>query len=219
MQLNCTRQPPTGRWATGTKTVRAVHFRERNHRLAMANGAEKGSLMRWLLQRGDPSADDPQVLTLVESDEDEPDGPRGIAALPGGALSITVRSAADARNALAELQQIQQELLTARARATAGGISTFGTRVKRQVQRPGRHLRRAGATAGNAARGFRPSAPVNRVRNSSSAIFDGLDAALLVAQTAGEIEGALNLVGTALEAVGDVVKDIDLGDLGDLGLG
>ena len=172
--------------------------------------------MRWLLQRGESSGDGPQVLSLEDPEDGEPDATTGITSLPGGALSITVRSAAEARDALVELQRIQQELLTARARATGNGIATFGAHVKRQVQRPGRHLRRAGATAGNTARRFRPSAPVNRVRQSSVTIFDGLDAALLLAQTAGEIDDALKLVGTALEAVGEVVKDIDLGGLGDL---
>jgi hypothetical protein len=39
----------------------------------------------------------------------------------------------------------------------------------------------------------------------------------LLAQTAGGIDDALKLVGSALEAVGDVVSAIDIGDLGDLG--
>jgi hypothetical protein len=165
--------------------------------------------MRWLLQRGDSPDDEPTLLTLEDPDDDERDVPAGLASLPSGALSITVRSATEARETLAELQRAQQELLTAKARATGEGVASLGASVKRRVQH-------AGSSAGNAARGFRPSAPVNRVRNTSSAVFDGLDAALLLAQTAGGIDDALRLVGSALEAVGDVVSAIDIGDLGDL---
>jgi hypothetical protein len=165
--------------------------------------------MRWLLQRGDSPEDEPKLLTLEDPGEHESDAPAGLASLPSGALAITVRSATEARETLAELQRVQQELLTAKARATGEGITTLGANVKRRVQR-------AGTSAGNAARGFRPSAPVGRVRNTSSAVFDGLDAALLLAQTADGIDDALKLVGSALEAVGDVVSAIDIGDLGDL---
>jgi hypothetical protein len=160
--------------------------------------------MRWLLQRGDNADDAPKLLTLEEPASDEKPAPAGIAALPGGALSITVRSAADARDTLAELQRTQQELLTARARATAGGVLSIGSSVTRQIQRPGRHLQKA-------ARGFRPTEPVNRARQTTTTVFDGLDAALLLAEAAGGIDDALKLVGSALEAVGDLVSDIDLG--------
>jgi hypothetical protein len=160
--------------------------------------------MRWLLQRGDNADDAPRLLTLEEPANDEPQAPAGIAALPGGALSITVRSAADARDTLSELQRAKQELLTARARATAGGVLSIGSNVTRQIQRPGRQLQKA-------ARGFRQSAPVNHARTTTTAVFDGLDAALLLAEAAGGIDDALKLVGSALEAVGDLVSDIDLG--------
>ena len=46
--------------------------------------------MRWLLQRGDNANDAPKLLTLEEPASDEEQAPTGIAALPGGALSITV---------------------------------------------------------------------------------------------------------------------------------
>lgn len=160
--------------------------------------------MRWLLQRGDNADDAPTLLTLEEPANDEAETTAGIAALPGGALSITVRSAADARDTLAELQRFQQELLTARARAAAGGVLSIGSDVTRQIQRPGRHLRKA-------ARGFRPSGPVNRARQTTTTVFDGLDAALLLAEAAGGIDDALKLVGSALEAVGDLVSHIDFG--------
>jgi hypothetical protein len=165
--------------------------------------------MRWLLQRGDSPEDEPKLLTLEDPGDDEREAPAGLASLPSGALAITVRSATEARETLAELQRVQQELLTAKARATGDGIASLGANVKRRVQR-------AGTSAGNAARGFRPSTPVNRIRNTSDVVFDGLDAALLVAQAAGGIDDALKLVGSALEAVGDVVSAIDIGDLGDL---
>ena len=165
--------------------------------------------MRWLLQRGDNADDAPKLLTLEES---ETETPTGITALPGGALSITVRSANEARDALAELQRVQQELLTARARAASDGVASIGSSVKRQVQRPSRHLRRVGASAGRAARGLQPTAPARRARQASVTVFDGLDAALLVAQSAVEIDDALKLVGSAIEAVGSLVSDIDLGD-------
>jgi hypothetical protein len=174
-------------------------------------------VMRWLLQRRDSLDATPKLLTLEDGVDDTPDAPSGLAALPDGALSITVCSATEARETLAELRRVQQELLAAKARATGEGVAAFGENIKRQIERPGRHLRQAGTRAGNAARGLRPSAPVNRVRTSSSAIFDGLDAALLLAQTADGIDDALKVVGTALEAVGEVVSAIDIGDLGDLG--
>ncbi|HYI14464.1 MAG TPA: hypothetical protein VEX37_03665 [Thermomicrobiales bacterium] len=164
-----------------------------------------GEQMRWLLQRGDNADDAPKLLTLEEPPDEEIVPPAGIAALPEGALSVTVRSAAEARDTLAELQRVQQQLLTARARAAAGGVQSIGSNVSRQIQRPGRHIWRA-------ARGFRPSGPASRVRQSSATVFDGLDAALLLAQTAGGIDDALKLVGSAIEVVGDVVSSIDLGD-------
>jgi hypothetical protein len=160
--------------------------------------------MRWLLQRGDNAGDAPKLLTLEEPANVEAQAPAGISALPGGALSITIRSAAEARDTLAELHRAQQELLTARARAATGGVLSIGANVTRQIQRPGRHLRRA-------TRGFRPSAPVYRARQTTTNVFDGLDAALLLAEAAGGIDDALKLVGSALEAVGDLVSDIDLG--------
>jgi hypothetical protein len=162
--------------------------------------------MRWLLQRGENAEDAPKLLTLEEPAIDDAQAPAGIAALPGGALSITVRTANEARDTLAELQRVQQELLTARARAAGGGVLSIGSTMTRQIQRPGRHLRRA-------ARGFRPSAPVSRARQTTTSVFDGLDAALLLAETAGSIDDALRLVGSALEAVGELVSDIDLGGL------
>ncbi len=167
--------------------------------------------MRWLLQRGDNADDAPKLLTLEEPVSEEVSTSAGIAPQPGGALSITVRSASDARETLAELQRVQQELLTARTRAAAGGVLSLGSNVTRQIQRPGRHIRRAGATAGRAARGFRTTTPVSRARQTTSSVFDGLDAALLLAETAGGIDDALKLVGSALEAVGDLVSEIDLG--------
>ncbi len=168
--------------------------------------------MRWLLQRGENTNDAPKLLTLDDSPIDTSGAPAGLTSLPGGALSITVRNAGEARDTLVELQRLQQELLTARARAAGDGVLSLGSNVKRQIQRPGRHLRRAGATAGRAARGFRPSAPVSRARHASTAVFDGLDSALLVAQSAEGIDEALKLVGSAIEAVGGLVADIDLGD-------
>lgn len=169
--------------------------------------------MRWLFQPGDSTDDSPQLLTLNETRPDDADAPAGIAALPGGALSITARSTQEARDALADLHRLQQELLTARARAAGHGALSIGSSLKRQMQRPGRHVRRAGATAGRAARGFRPAAPVNRARQASSTVFDGLDGAFLLVQSAGDIDDALKLVGSAIEAVGSFVADIDLGDL------
>ena len=160
--------------------------------------------MRWLLKMGDNDDDAPKLLTLEEPASEAVETSSGLTAMPGGALSITVRNAAEARDTLAELQRVQQELLTARARAATGGVRSLGSNVSRQVQRPGRHLRRA-------ALGFRPSAPVSRVRQSTTSVFDGLDAALLLAETAGGIDDALRLVGSALETVGDLVSDIDLG--------
>lgn len=75
--------------------------------------------MRWLLQRGSAGDGPPPLLTLGESSHDGPETRAGIAALPGGALSITVRAAREARDALDELQRLRNHLLTARAR-TAG---------------------------------------------------------------------------------------------------
>ena len=168
--------------------------------------------MRWLLQRGEHADDAPKLLTLDDASNDGSGATTGLTSLPGGALSITVRSAGEARDTLVELQRLQQELLTARARAAGDGVLSLGSNVKRQIQRPGRHLRRAGATAGRAARGFRPSAPASRARQASTTVFDGLDAALLVAHSAEGIDDALKLVGLAIEAVGGLVADIDLGD-------
>ena len=162
--------------------------------------------MRWLLQRGDDADDAPKLLTLEEPADDLSNTPAGIVALPDGALTVTVRNAADARDTLVELQRVQQELLIARSRAAASGVLSIGSSVTRHIRRPGRHLR-------GAARGFRPSTPVVRARQTTVNVFDGLDAAVLLAQTAGGIDDALKLVGAALEAVGDVVSDIDLGGL------
>jgi hypothetical protein len=167
--------------------------------------------MRWLVQRGDTTSDAPQLLTLNDSSSDAADAPSGIQALPGGALSITVRNPSEARQTLAELQRVQQALLMARARATGDGVNAIGSSVRRTVQRPNRHLRSAAALAGRTARRFRPSATVSRGRQVSSTVIEGLDIAILVAETAGGIDDALKLIGTAIEAVGGVVSDIDLG--------
>ncbi len=172
--------------------------------------------MRWLLQRGDSTDDAPKLLTLEEPIESQDDRRGGIASLPGGALSITVRSASEARDTLVELQRIQQELLTARARATGNGVVALGSSVMRQVQRPSSHLRRAGSTAGRVVRGLRPASPINRENRSRSGtigIFDGLNAALLIAEAPDGIEDAIKLVGSAISVVGDLISDIDLGDI------
>ncbi|MEX2314336.1 MAG: hypothetical protein WD628_01370, partial [Thermomicrobiales bacterium] len=152
--------------------------------------------MRWLVKRGDTTADEPQLLTLNEASSDDVDAPGGLITLPGGALSITVRSASEARQTLAELQRVQQELLVARARAAGDSVASIGSTVRRTIQPPNRQLRRAAALAGRTARRLRPSAPVSRARQASSSVFDGLDAAILLAETAGGIDDALKLVGS-----------------------
>ena len=169
--------------------------------------------MRWLVQRGDTAAAEPQILSLSEASPEDSDTPDGLMTLPGGALSITVRSAAGARQTLVELQRVQQELLVAKALAAGDNVASMGSAVRRTIQPPNRRLRRAAAVAGRTVRRFRPAAPVSRARQASSSVFDGLDAAILFAEAAGGIDDALKIVGSAIEAVGGVVSDIDLGSL------
>ena len=109
-----------------------------------ANRCGTDRTMRWLLQRAENADDVPKLLKLDDSADEETSTSGGLASLPGGTLSITVRSATEARETLAELQRIQQELPTARARTAADGIASLGSNVTRRIQRPSRHLRRKG---------------------------------------------------------------------------
>ncbi|MGH9174760.1 MAG: hypothetical protein ACRD1H_10390 [Vicinamibacterales bacterium] len=168
--------------------------------------------MRWLLQRGNAPDDAPIVLSLADA-SDRAEADHGIAPIPGGGLSLGIHSAAEALDTLADLRRVQQDLFTAQARAAGAGLATIGSDVRRQFRRPASHLRRAGSAATRPVRRFRPARQVAHAGRAPSSVFDGLDAALLFAEAAGGIDDALRLVGAAIDVVGDVITEIDIGDI------
>lgn len=154
--------------------------------------------MRWLFRRDDDSA--PQVLQLGD-DAVAPAQPVQI--LESGEVSVSVRNAAEARDALLELQRRQRALVAGVATATGGGIAGLGSTVIDGVQRSGERVRRV---TRRSTRAIRPS-------NASNVLPDSLDALVLSGQM---VEGSVELVkliGAAMHTIVENVPDVDLSDI------
>jgi hypothetical protein len=126
--------------------------------------------------------------------------------LPDGGLRVSVRTVAEAREALVALQRRQNDLLAAAANTAGSGVSTVHRTVTAGIVSGPRRLRTGGH------RVVRRLGIRNRGRRVGNAVSDSLDVLSVSGQAAEGVVASVRLIGAAAHAIADAMPEIDLSD-------
>lgn len=156
--------------------------------------------MRLLVQKTTSTADSTFRDALIDVVPDDGTSSPGIRLSPSTGLEVTIRSTEEVRAALDALRVKQLQLLRERSKSVVGpgqrrtgaGESGIGT-VRRGA------VRFRNATIGQISESF---------RLQSAGTGDTLDALILAIDLSSGIDDAIDLIGDAIGALGDILGDV-----------